>query len=179
MRLLPIVFLCILCEAIGQDRSKALISSPLEVPVSIVSGYGEIRPNHFHSGIDLSTYGKSQRVIAAADGYVSRVRKSANGYGNVIYIDHPSGITTVYAHLESFTPPLEDFVKSAQLRNRKFEFDTLLTPELFPVKSGEFIAMSGNTGTSSAPHLHFEVRDQKFENTINPLKFNFKQVDIQ
>jgi len=178
MRLLQLALLFIFCNVRGQTTSKAVISSPLEVPLSVVSGYGEIRPNHFHSGIDLSTYGKSQKVIAAADGYISRVRKSAEGYGNVIYIDHPTGITTVYAHLDNFSPLLEDFVKSAQIRNRKFEFDTLLTEGFFPVKSGEFIAMSGNSGSSSAPHLHFEVRDLKFENTINPLQFNFKQGDI-
>ena len=178
MRLLQLALFFIFFNVQGQTSSKAVISSPLEVPINIVSAYGEIRPNHFHSGIDLSTFGKSQRVIAAAEGYISRVRKSARGYGNVIYIDHPSGITTVYAHLESFTDTLENFVKKAQLKNKRFEFDTILNEAMFQVKSGEFIAMSGNTGSSSAPHLHFEVRDQQFENTINPLLFNFSKNDI-
>ena len=178
MRLLQLILLFIFCKVQGQTSSKAVILSPLEVPINVVSAYGEIRPNHFHSGIDLSTFGKSQRVIAAAEGYISRIRKSAQGYGNVIYIDHPSGITTVYAHLESFTEPLENFVKQAQLKNRRFEFDTILNEAMFQVKSGEFIAMSGNSGSSSAPHLHFEVRDQQFENTINPLLFNFSKNDV-
>jgi hypothetical protein len=178
MRLLQLALFFIFFNVQGQTSSKAVISSPLEVPINIVSAYGEIRPNHFHSGIDLSTFGKSQRVIAAAEGYISRVRKSAQGYGNVIYIDHPSGITTVYAHLESFTDSLENFVKQAQLKNKRFEFDTILDEAMFLVKSGDFIAMSGNSGSSSAPHLHFEVRDQQFENTINPLLFNFSKNDV-
>ena len=178
MRTFQLLFIFFFCSAEAQISPQTIISSPLNAPLKIVSTYGEIRPNHFHSGIDLSTGGISQQVIAAADGYISRVRKSVQGYGNVLYINHPTGITTVYAHLESFTDTLEKFVKSAQHRNRRFEFDSILPAELFPVKLGDFIASSGNSGSSTAPHLHFEVRDQQFENTINPLHFNFKQGDI-
>lgn len=170
-----LLFFC--CNVFGQSNYDKLISSPLDAPISIVSAFGEIRPNHFHSGIDLSTYGKSLRVIAAGDGYVSRIRASANGYGKVIYINHPTGITTVYAHLSSFTDSLELFVKNSQIKNRNYEIDTLLPPEFYKVKKGQLIAFSGNSGSSTAPHLHFEVRDQEFQNVLNPLLFNFKEED--
>lgn len=161
----------------SQNSPIPRFGMPMQVPLLVTAGYGEIRPDHFHSGIDFSTYGKSQAVTSIDEGYVSRIRVSAVGYGNAIYINHPSGFTSVYAHLSRFSPALSNYVKGLQEASREFDVDAFPDSLQFMVKRSEIIGYTGNSGSSSAPHLHFEIRDQFFENTLNPLMFGYAERD--
>jgi hypothetical protein len=165
-------------ESFSQIGQIDRFGMPMEVPLIVTAGYGEIRPDHFHSGIDFSTYGKSLPVKSIADGYVSRIRVSAFGYGNALYINHPSGFTSVYAHLSKFSPELNAYVKNLQQTAREYEVDAFPDSMQFAFKRNDIIGMTGNSGSSSAPHLHFEIRDQFFENTLNPLLFGYAERDI-
>lgn len=150
---------------------------PMKVPLIVTAGYGEIRPDHFHSGLDFSTYGKKQAVYSIDAGYVSRIKVSTVGYGNALYIAHPNGFISVYAHLDSFNDTLNAYVRAIQERAREYETDVFADSLEFPIKKGQFIGFTGNTGSSSAPHLHFEIRDQQYDNTLNPLLFGFAEPD--
>jgi murein DD-endopeptidase MepM/ murein hydrolase activator NlpD len=165
-------------ESFSQNSQMPRFGMPMEVPLIVTAGYGEIRPDHFHSGIDFSTYGKSLPVTNIDDGYVSRIRVSAFGYGNALYINHPSGFTSVYAHLAKFSPELNAYVKNLQETAREYEVDAFPDSMQFTFKRNDIIGMTGNSGSSSAPHLHFEIRDQFFENTLNPLLFGYAERDI-
>jgi hypothetical protein len=137
---------------------------------------GELRNTHFHAGLDIDTPGGiGVPVLAAYDGYVSRAMHTTGGYGNVIFITHPDGNTTVYAHLEEFKGPLADFIRKERYARKISEFDFQFKPNQFPVTRGEMIALSGNTGGSGGPHLHFEVRNKRNE-AINPLTYGFAEV---
>lgn len=148
--------------------------SPLNIKLNLAGSFGEIRGNHFHSGIDIKT---NQRqgypVMAIADGYVSRLRVQEGGFGFAVYINHPNGVTSVYAHLSKFNSTLSRWVKNYQYQNKTYQVDFALTPIEIPLKQGDIIGLSGNSGSSVAPHLHFETRDTKTEEIINPLKFGF------
>jgi hypothetical protein len=160
------------CCVYAQDKAD-LFGPPMKIPLVITAGFGEIRPNHFHSGLDFSTAGKSQEVIAAAAGCVSRIKISTKGYGKALYLDHPEGYTTVYAHLSSFEPGIEEYALKMQHQAMDYEIDVLVDSGRFCFKRGETIALSGNTGSSTAPHLHFEIRDKYIENVFNPLFFGY------
>lgn len=144
-------------------------------PVShtlLLSGtFGELRPNHFHAGIDIkSSKGVTgDPVFASADGYISRIKVDESGYGNVLYINHPNGYTTVYAHLDHFNDALESYIKTQQYAKKSFEVD--LTPEqgVFSVLQGEQLGVMGNSGSSNGAHLHFEVRETNSQKPVNPL----------
>lgn len=152
--------------------------NPLEIEPSLAGNYGELRPNHFHAGIDLKTAGREGlRVLAAGDGFVSRIKISPYGYGKSVYIDHPEGYTTVYAHLSSLEDSIDRYVKKYQYEQESFEIDIYPGKDDLPVRSGQTIALSGNTGSSGGPHLHFEVRETKSEVPRNPLLFNFPVTD--
>jgi hypothetical protein len=148
--------------------------SPMEGSMELSGNFGEIRPNHFHAGFDLKTNGKENiPVFAVADGYISRIKISTGGYGKALYITHPNGFTSVYAHLNCFDIDIEAFTKKIQYKLETFELDTILSPTHLPIKKGELIALSGNTGGSQGPHLHFEIRDSKTEMPVNPFYFGY------
>ena len=139
--------------------------------------FGELRSNHFHGGLDIKTDGKTGLpVYSSADGYVSKIIMSTTGYGNVLFVTHPNGYVTVYAHLERFNYAVSKFVKEQQYKKQMFEIEERPNAYRFPVTSGQIIGYSGNTGSSGGPHLHFEVRDTA-NNLYNPLYFGgFKEV---
>lgn len=166
---LTLLVFCILTRPIV---SQTRFHSPLDIPLSLSANFCELRPNHFHMGIDLRTNGvEGLRIYAIDSGFVSRIKCSPFGYGKVIYIDHPSGLTSVYAHCSKFIGLIDSLISAEQKRQQKFEVELLLKPTDIPLKRGELIALSGNTGHSFAPHLHFEIRDTKSENALNPLSF--------
>jgi len=144
------------------------------VRISLSANFGELRSNHYHMGLDCRTdQAENKTVVAAADGYVARVGVAPFGFGQVIYINHPNGLTTVYGHLNKFFPALNDYVYAQQYKNESWAISLDLKPDQFPVKKGQFIALSGNTGGSAGPHVHFEIRDTKTDKVLNPLLFNF------
>lgn len=159
---------------------KGYFRNPMNIPIELAGNFGELRPNHFHSGIDIKTQQRENLPVhAAAEGFVSRVGISHLGFGNVLYIDHPNGYTTVYAHLNRFYPKLEAYITSKQYEQESWATNITLPAGLFPVKKGEFIAWSGNTGGSGGPHVHFEIRDTKTEKPVNPMLFGFSIPDTR
>lgn len=158
--------------------SKDYFRNPLDIPLYLAGNFGEIRPNHFHSGLDLKT---NQReglpVYAVADGYISRLRVQIGGFGNALYINHPNGVTSVYAHLQKYNSIIAARLTTFQYEKQSFSIDVPLTPIEIRVKKGDIIAYSGNTGGSAGPHLHFELRNTKTEETINPLTLGIKIKD--
>ena len=152
--------------------------NPLDFPMSLAANFGELRPNHYHMGLDIRTQHKeNQPVHAAADGYVARVEIEPGGFGQAIYIRHPNGYTTVYGHLNQFFPALAVYVHQQQYRLQSWQVDLTLPPGLFPVRKGDFIAYSGNTGGSQGPHLHFEIRRTDGDINLNPLLFGLPVPD--
>ena len=152
--------------------------NPLDIPIFLAGNFGECRPGHFHSGVDIKTLGKeNQPVHAAADGYISRIKMEKGGFGHGLYITHPNGYTTLYAHLNDFIPALQKYLHKEQYDKKHWDVDIQLSPNQFPVKKGQQIAWSGNTGASTAPHLHFEIRDSKTEHPLNPELFGLPVID--
>ncbi len=157
---------------------KGYFRAPLGISMYLAGNFGELRSNHFHSGIDIKTQGKEGfRVYASADGYVSRVKISPWGYGKVVYIDHPNGYTTVYAHLQQFKGKIAEEIKKYQYQIESWEIDWYPPDTLMRVKKGDVIALSGNTGGSGGPHLHYEIRETKSEYPVNPLLCGFNIKD--
>jgi Peptidase family M23 len=136
---------------------------------------GELRNTHFHAGLDIDTPGIGVPVLSADDGYVSRATATTGGYGNVLFITHPDGNTTVYAHLEQFKGTVGEYIRKERYARKLSEIDLVFKPNQFPVAKGELIALSGNTGGSGGPHLHFEVRNEN-NDAINPLTYEFAEV---
>lgn len=147
--------------------------NPLDIAMQLSANFGEIRSDHFHTGYDFRTGGKTGLpVYAAAAGHVSRIRVSATGYGRAVYVTHPNGFMTVYAHLDSFSSTLTAYVRSEQYRQQSFEVELYPESGRFAVQQGTLIGYSGNSGTSSGPHLHFEIRDASGESfPLNPAAF--------
>lgn len=145
---------------------------PLNIPLVLSANFGEIRSTHFHSGVDFKTEGvEGKDVVSVADGYVSRISVSPFGYGNAIYITHPSlGVMTVYGHLSRYTPNIASYIKANQYKNRRFNVDLYPQVGMFPVSQGDIIGYSGNSGSSGGPHLHFEVRSVASGQLLSPLK---------
>ena len=177
-----------LCPLTGlaQDSAPAVANqypadyfrNPLDIPIFLAGNFGECRPGHFHSGIDIKTLGvENKPVHAAADGYISRIKMEKGGFGHALYITHPNGYTTLYAHLNDFAPEIQKYVRKEQYERKRWDVDLQLLPTQFPVKKGQQVAWSGNTGASTAPHLHFEIRNTKTEHPLNPEQFGMPVVD--
>jgi murein DD-endopeptidase MepM/ murein hydrolase activator NlpD len=175
-----ILFFLYAVFAFGQNQyPKDYFRSPLDIPLQLSGNFGELRPNHFHSGFDFKTQKiEGFKVYATADGYVSRIKISESGYGKAIYITHPNGFTTVYGHLQSGYGEIEKYIKKEQYNAKSFEIDVYLKPTDLVVIKSDIIAISGNTGGSDGPHLHFEFRDTQSEIIINPMYFGFDTVII-
>jgi hypothetical protein len=158
--------------SIGQEA--VFFAPPLKIPMYLSGNFGELRIDHFHSGIDIKTQGVTGHQVSSVEkGYVSRIKVQANGYGKSIYISHPNGYTSVYGHLDRYRDDIASFVTNMQYKRQSHEVDLYLNPETFPVEKGEFIAYSGNTGGSTGPHLHFELRNSANQHPVNVLNFNF------
>ncbi|MDX5320694.1 MAG: M23 family metallopeptidase, partial [Bacteroidota bacterium] len=160
----------------------AVLSQSFQFPldtVPLLSGtFGEFRGTHIHAGIDIKTYQKTGLpVYATADGYVSRIKISPYGYGKAIYLTHHDGFTSVYGHLSGFNPSLETYIRKHQYQKRSYSVELFPGKEQFPVKKGDLIAYTGNSGGSYAPHLHFELRDSRTQEIIDPLGFRYPVTD--
>ena len=171
-----LIFLFIQLSFSQAEYPKDYFRNPLDIPLILAGNFAELRSNHFHSGLDIKTDNREGlNVYSVGDGYVSRIKVSFFGYGKAIYITHPNGYTSVYGHLKKFSPKIEAYIKQCQYQKESFEVEVFPTPNEYPIVKGEFIALSGNTGGSTAPHLHFEIRDNE-ERPINPMLFG---IDIK
>ena len=151
---------------------------PVVATKGLAANFGELRPNHYHMGLDCRTdQAQNKKIVAAADGYIAKVKIEPWGFGRAIYINHPNGLTTLYAHLNDFYDGLEKYVKQQQYALKNWAVYLDIPANLFPVKKGDAIALSGNTGGSQGPHLHFEIRDTKTDKVLNPLLFGFGIAD--
>ncbi len=171
-----LLFFILYCTSILSQNNfpKDYFRSPLNIPMQLSGNFGELRSNHFHAGFDFKTQQKEGlNVYASADGYVSRIKISTYGNGKTIYITHPNGYTTVYAHLQKAVGAIQDFIMKTHYKEQAFEIEMFLKPNEIPIKKGEWIALTGNTGASEGPHLHFEIRDSKTEYILNPMLFGF------
>ncbi len=163
-----------LSSASAQTYPKGYFRYPLDIPPKLNANFGEMRPNHFHMGLDLFTNKRENLpVYAAADGYVSKVKIEPGGFGHALYITHPNGFTTLYAHMNAFLPEVEAWIKGEQYRRESWSVEMDAPPGKFPVKKGQVVGKSGNTGASQGPHVHFEVRDSRSGKCLNPLLFGF------
>ena len=150
---------------------------PLKIPTVLAGSFGELRSNHFHSGLDIKTQGRTGLdVVASASGYVSRIKISHYGYGKALYITHPNGYVTVYGHLDAFAGVVKDYVKTKQYEAESYEIELFPNPDELPVDQGQLVAYSGNTGSSGGPHVHFEIRD-KNERPMNAQLFGVEVPD--
>ncbi len=164
----------------AKDYPKDYFRNPLDIPIVLAGNFGECRPNHFHSGLDIKTNSKENyKVYAAAEGYVSRIRMDKGGFGHALYVTHPNGFTTVYAHLNDFAPAIQRYLKQKQYELKSWSVDLRPDSNALPVKKGQQIAWSGNTGGSAGPHLHFEIRDTETEHPVNPQLFGFEISDTR
>ncbi len=173
------LILCLLIFQVSYaqyDIPKGYFGSPLDIPLVLSGTFGELRSNHFHAGLDIKTQGvEGLEVLASASGYVSRIKIQRFGYGKTLYVTHPNGYQTVYAHLKKFSPEIEEFVKSYQYRKEQYEIEIFPEAGKLPVQQGAVIAYSGNTGSSQGAHLHFEIRDANAR-PMNPFLFGFEEV---
>ena len=181
MKIKAVCFLTVLLLA-SQLWSQKKIEwvPPLDIPLSLSGTFGEPRSTHFHLGIDIKTQGKEGwEVRSVAPGYISRIRVSLGGYGKTVYINHTDETTSVYAHLKKFAPKIEAYIKSMQYEKESYTLQQFLKRGVFTIEAGEVIGYSGNTGSSSGPHLHFEIRDAKSQKPLNPLLFDLPISDSQ
>lgn len=178
--LISVISILLVCNTVLSQKDTTQYHPPLDIPLILASNFGELRPNHFHMGLDFKTGGVTgKKLYAIKEGYVSRIKVSVYGYGRVIYIDHPNGVTSVYAHCRSFKGQIDSIVKAHQFLEENFEVEIFPKKNEIRVERGEVIALSGNSGSSQAPHLHFELRDTESEAAVNPLLYGFSIPDNQ
>ncbi|MBW6537418.1 MAG: M23 family metallopeptidase [Mariniphaga sp.] len=176
MKYIAFIFFIIISLITGGQTIE--YTSPVKIPVFLSGSFAELRANHFHSGIDIKTQGVTGvPVYSVADGYISRIVVSPTGFGLALYINHSNGTTSVYGHLESFRDDIAKYVKNIQYERKSFRVDLQVSKDRFPVKQDEFIARSGNSGSSGGPHLHFEIRDTQTEEPLNPLHYSLPVKD--
>lgn len=176
--LVCIFFSLSLTFSFGQSIPAEGYHAPLGIPLILSSNFGELRPNHFHMGIDFKTNNRiGYNLYSIEEGIVSRIKVSPYGYGKVVYIDHPNGITSVYAHCSEFKGLVDSIVRATQEKEQNYAVEIFPKPNEIKLKRGEVFALSGNTGSSTAPHVHFEIRETKTEAALNPLVFGFDIAD--
>ena len=162
----------------GKNYPQGYFRWPVGAAIGIAANFGELRPNHYHMGLDARTDRKQNvPVYASAGGYIAKVKIEPSGFGRCIYINHPNGLTTLYAHLNDFNPALEKYVTAQQYKLQQWNVFIDIPSDLFPVNKGDLIAYSGNTGGSQGPHTHFEIRDTKTDKVLNPLLFGLPIID--
>jgi murein DD-endopeptidase MepM/ murein hydrolase activator NlpD len=178
MKKLIILFLFISINLNSQTNfPKDYFSNPLEIELILNGNFGESRPSHFHSGIDIKTqFKEGLNVFSSAEGYVSRISIKHGGFGKALYINHPNGYTTVYAHLKKFNKKIEDYIKKIQYNKKSYQIEHYLKKDIIRILKNENIGSSGNTGSSFGPHLHYETRLTKNQKAINPQLFG---IDIK
>jgi len=165
-------------QQIKGDYPGEYFQSPVDFRILLSGTFGELRSDHFHSGIDIKTAGvEGKKIFAVADGYVSRIKVSPYGFGRALYITHPNGFTSVYAHLQKFNSNIQQYTIQKQYDKRSFAVDIPVEKNKIMVKKGDVIAYSGNTGGSGGPHLHFELRSSNSQYPINPLLFGIEVKD--
>jgi hypothetical protein len=177
-----ILFALLLCFSIlvkAQEKyPQHTFRSPLDIPLILAGTFGELRSNHFHSGVDIKTQQREGLPIyAIADGSVTRIKISHWGYGKAMYVAHPNGYTSVYAHLQKFSPEIEAYIKETQYKKQSYEVEVFPDYGEVKVRKDSIIAYSGNTGGSSGPHLHFEIRSSVTEKPTNPLLYGLEVRD--
>ena len=164
-------FLCCAPLFAQEELPENYFSNPVKIPLVLSGNFGELRNNHFHSGLDIKTQQQSGiPIYAPADGFVNRIKVSHFGYGKALYLKHPTGYQTVYAHLKKYSDTIQKFVKNAQYKKESYEIEIFPEANQLKVKKGDLIGYTGNSGSSDGPHLHFEIRD-KNSRPMNPLLF--------
>lgn len=172
------ISLIIVIDAQSQTLPQYNFRDPLDIPMYLAGNFGELRNNHFHTGIDIKTESRvGIPIYAVEDGYITRVKVSGTGYGNALYLAHPNGFTSVYAHMQKFTKDIDQYVERAQYRDKTFDINLFPGPDVFTFKKGDLIGYTGNSGSSGGPHLHFELRETSSEHPVNPLLFGFNIKD--
>lgn len=179
MRFKFLVIIITICMGLAHAQDeipKDYFEKPLDIPILLSGTFGELRSNHFHAGMDIKTKGVTGLAVkASAEGYIGRIKIQHGGYGKALYIYHPNGYQSVYAHLNNFSNDIEEFVKKAQYKKESYEIELFPTDSELKVEQGQIIGYSGNSGSSGGPHLHFEIRDFQSK-PMNPFLFGFEEI---